>query len=798
MPSGCSSTERGDNQAVQPSAGALAQRSPAESGARPPAWIAPALAVALAAMTLAVFTPAVGYDFIVVDDDLYVSANEHVLAGLTRASLAWAWTTLHAGLYQPVTWMSLQLDTQLLGTAPWCFHLSNVLWHTANVVLLFVVLRRLTGAVGRSATVAALFAVHPLHVESVAWVTERKDLVSMFFALLAIWAYAAYVERPGILRYATIVVAFALGLLAKPMVVTLPFILLLLDYWPLRRVLGRAAPAERDAWDRSAGAARLSALVLEKLPLFALAFAMAGLTLYAHNRLGGVVPLWRLSIGARLGNVVLGYAWFVEKTFWPLNLARFYPYLGDSLSWRTGIGSALLLLAVTALALWGVGRWPYLLVGWLWFLGALVPVIGLVPPGEHPVDDHFSYFPQLGLLVLIVWWVNDLLPRRFTFAALRVALASAVCLALAVCSRQLLATWRDSFTLMEHALQVAEANPGAHNALGVALARRERLSEAEEHYARAVQLDPANPKARLNLAHTLLALGKPAEAVPHYREIARVYPDVAAAQFDLGVALVKSGQPRDAIEPFANAARLDPAMTHAQYNLGVLWAEQGDAERAMAQFHTVLALDPEYEPTPHVQLGKLLTTLGRLDEAVAELQAAQRLRPGSPTVAYQLGQALARGERWAEAEAAFRQAVDAQPRVVHGHCALAHALARQGQLQAARAEYRTASRLDPSWPRAAAEQAWTLATDPNARRRDGRFAVQLAEQACEAAEEAEPHLLDVLASAYAEVGQYEHARTTAARALALAQDENSRRAIAQRLELYRALRPYRTAGPPPR
>jgi tetratricopeptide (TPR) repeat protein len=748
---------------------------------RAPEWF---IGLLLAVLTVAVFAPAVGHDFVSFDDDLYVSDNAHVLSGLTWPGLRWAWTTLHAGYYQPVTWLSFQLDAQLFGPRPWGFHLSNVLWHAANVVLLFVVLRRLTGAPGRSAAVAALFAVHPLHVESVAWVTERKDVLSTFFALLAIWAYSGYIARPGVVRYLTVLAAFAFGLLAKPMVVTLPFVLLLLDFWPGRRA--------------GAGPVRL---VVEKLPLFAMAAGMAALTVYAHSQVGGLVPAERLPLGARLANAVVAYVWYLGKTFWPAGLAPFYPHPGETLPGWQVAGSALLLLTITVLALGEARRRPYLPVGWLWFLGTLVPVIGLVQAGEQAVADRFSYYPHVGLFLLIVWGAAELLARRTWPQALPGALAAAVCLGLAVCTWRQLGYWTDSVTVLEHALRVAEDNPVAHNTLGTALARQRRLGEAAHHFSEAVRLDPDSPKARLNLGQVLLVLGKPAEAVPHYRAALRLYPGVPTAHFQLGVALVRLGQTRAAIEQFAEAARLDPAMTYAHYNLGLLRAEQGDAAGAIRHFRAVLDLDPGYTPTPHSHLGKLYTQAGRLEEAVAEYRAAQRLQPENPESSYQLGRALARRQKWAEAEAAFRHAVALRPEVVHGHCALARALSRQGRDQAAREEYRAAFRLDPNWPRAAAAEAWALATDPDSKRRDGRFAEELAEQACEATENREARLLDVLASAYAEVGQFDRARATASRALALATaagDEAGAREIAQRLESYRRGQPHRAVPETPR
>jgi tetratricopeptide (TPR) repeat protein len=679
----------------------------------------------LAVLTLVVFLPAVGHDFVCFDDGVYVSENPQVLAGLTSPSLRWAFSTLHAGYYQPMTWLSLQGDAQLFGVQPWGFHLGNVLWHAANVVLVFAVFRRLTGAAGRSAAVAGLFAVHPLHVESVAWVTERKDVLSLFFALLAIAAYAAWTERGGAGRYLAVLASFALSLLAKPMLVTLPFVLLLLDFWPLRRFENADGRMEGD---RKSAICNLQSAILEKLPLFALALGMAALTIQAHKQVGGLVPLERLPLGVRLANAVVACAWYLGKTFWPVGLAPFYPYPIQGLSaWQVAL-CALLLVVISALALASLRRRPYLAVGWLWFLGALVPVLGLVQAGDQAVADRFTYFPHLGLFLMVVWGLADVpLPRALAPGALRAGVTVAACFALAACTWRQVGYWRDSVTVLQHALRVSEDNPMAHDALGNALARQGRLEAACGHFAEAVRLDPGSPKARVNFGQALLLLGRREEAVVQYREALRLFPGGAPVHFQQGVALYQLGRTQEAIDQFAEAARLDPARTLAHFNLGVLLAEQGDSAGAVLHFRRVLDLDPDSGPTVHAHLGRQFLRTGRPQEAVEEYRAALKLEPDSAALAYPLGRALARCARWEEAEEAFRHAIRLQPQVVHGHCALAHVLASRGQREAVGAEYREAFQLDPHWPRTLGEEAWALATNPDAKRRDGPFAVELAE-----------------------------------------------------------------------
>lgn len=636
----------------------------------------------LAVLTLALFAPTVSYDFVSFDDAIYVSENEQVLAGLTWEGLRWAWTTGHAGYYQPMTWMSFQLDAQLCGRQPWGFHLGNVLWHTANVVLIFVVLHRLTGAAGSSAVVAALFAVHPLHVESVAWVTERKDVLSMFFGLLAIWSYAGYVERPCLARYALVLVSFTLSVLAKSMLVTLPCILLLLDIWPLRRWRG-VGPV----W-----------LLVEKLPLFAVALTMGVVTIVTHHRVGGMAPLEELPIGLRLANAVAAYSWYLGKTIWPLDLAPFYGYFTKQLAWWQVSAVGALLLALTMVVFAGWRRFPYLGIGWLWFVLGLVPVIGLVQAGDQAVADRFTYYPHLGLFIALVWGARELFERLRAPRGAPLAIAATVCLALAASTWRQVGYWRDSMTVLEHALQVRQDNPIAHYMLGVALERQENLVAAVDHFAEAVRLDPSHPKLRMGLGAALLKVQRPAEAVVHYHEALHFLADRAELHFFLGVALAQSGQTQAAVEHFADAVRLDPDMGVAHFNLA-----------------------------------HLLRQTGRITEASLEYRAA-----------------------------------------------LEH-----------RAE------LDTGWPHAAASAAWEMATDPDPKRRDGSTAVELAGRACEAAANGDPRLLDVLAAAFAEVGQFDRAQATAqqAQALAAPREPQLAQAIQERLDLYRIGQPYRTRRP---
>jgi tetratricopeptide (TPR) repeat protein len=615
------------------------------------------ISLALVAATVIAYAPALQNDFVNFDDDLYVTDNRPVLAGLTAGGLGWAWTTLHAGYFQPLTWMSLQLDAQLYGRRPAGYHLTNVLLHAANVVLLFWVLRRLTGATWRSAAVAGLFALHPLHVESVAWVTERKDVLSTFFGLLTIAAYRAYARSPRLARYLPVVAALTLGLLAKPMLVTLPCVLLLLDYWPLQRVDRGRLRLSTSAQPQAVQ----SALLLEKLPLLFLAAAAAAVTVFAQYRVRALEPLARLPFGARLENALVGYVWYLAKTIWPSDLAPFYPHPGGTLPWWQVAGAAALLLALTAAALAAARQRPYLAVGWLWFLLTLLPVIGLAQAGEQPVADRFAYWPHVGLVLLLVWGAHDFLAAWRVPQVVRAAGAAAVLLACAAATWVQACYWHDSVTLLEHTLQVTTANTVAENTLGAAFLRQGSPQLAIRHFAAALEADPANRRAHYNLGLALLQQGRRQDAARQFAEALRIDPGFAPAHYDWGVALIADGQREEAIAHFREALALDPTITPAQHNWGVALAEEGRRDEAVVHFREALRLDPDFVPA-HVQLGQLLLAAGDLDEAESHFRAALRVAPNDAAIHYHLGRVLERQQKSDEAAASFREAARLQPR----------------------------------------------------------------------------------------------------------------------------------------
>lgn len=553
------------------------------------------------------------YDFVHYDDHVYVTDHTQVRQGLTPESLKWAMTSTEAGFWHPLTWMSLMLDYQFFGLNPGGYHFTNLLLHLANTLLLFLVFASMTGAVWRSAFVAALFAVHPLHVESVAWIAERKDVLCGLFWILAVGAYARYAERPSWTRYAAVSVAILLALASKAMAVTLPFVLLLLDVWPLRRFgdrspgIAEASHTRRDQAETSPAAescggeglygivraehmqraqaesslatacrgrdesprfrpATLFRLILEKVPFLALSAAVGILTWMAETKIGALKTVAEYPLTVRLENAVVSYVRYIGKMFWPTDLAVIYPHPG-AWPWISVALAAFVLLMITVFALRFRRRAPYLAVGWFWYLGALVPVIGLVQIGSHAMADRYTYLPLIGLFIMIAWGMTDMLaPRRFGRALVAIG-GLAVVLAFIPPARAQVAYWKDAERLFRRAVVVTERNYLAHNNLGAALARKGSVDEALRHYHQALAIHPRYPDALFNAGVVLALQGRYAEAETYYRAALAIHPSLAEAHNNLAIALVMQGNMHDAISHFRTAVHLRPDYADAEKNL---------------------------------------------------------------------------------------------------------------------------------------------------------------------------------------------------------------------------------------
>jgi tetratricopeptide (TPR) repeat protein len=506
----------------------------------------------LAVAVLVVFGRSLRNDFVNYDDNDYVYRNAHVSAGLTWEGLKWAVVSNCAANWHPLAWMSHMLDCQLYGQWAAGHHLTNLLLHAATAILLFLVLQRMTGALWPSACVAALFAIHPLRVESVAWVAERKDLLCGLFFVLLLAAYTAYAARPSWWRYALVLAMYGLGLLSKPMLVTVPLLLLLLDYWPLRR------------WGRGAW------LFWEKIPLLALAAGSATMTLRAQAQVAAIKGLAELPWSWRAGNALLSYVVYIKQMFYPLGLAVYYPHPARTITaWQT-VGAALILLAISAAAVALVRSRPYLIVGWLWYLGMLVPVIGLVQVGAQAHADRYTYLPQIGLYLMLAWGAADLpLPNSWR-RPLLASLAALVMVALMGCAWVQTGYWRDSETLWRHALDCTDRNDVAYNNLGLLQHDANKIDEAIACYCRAVEINPAYFLAWNNLGLNLLSQGKTAEAIDCFQNALTANPNYAESHNNLAVVLNRLGKEDEALAHLQAALAADPQHALARQNLDAL------------------------------------------------------------------------------------------------------------------------------------------------------------------------------------------------------------------------------------
>jgi len=566
-------------------------------------WLVAAL---LALTTAVVFWPVLGFDFINYDDPVYVTENPHVQRGLSRELVAWAFTATVAGNWHPLTLLSHGVDWSLFGRAPPGHHATSLALHAVNTALLFLLFVRMTDCVWRSALVAALFGLHPLHVESVAWVAERKDVLSTCLWFLTTLAWVSYARRPTAWRYSFVLIGFALGLMAKPMLVTLPFTLLLLDYWPLERLPD--ARAVRRA-------------VVEKVPLLGLAAAASVITMVAQTRAGALWALAVLSIAVRVENALVSYASYLWMMVWPQRLGFLYPHPGASLPLGLVAGSAIALVTVTAGVVALRRSRPYLLVGWLWYVGTLVPVIGLVQVGKQAMADRYTYVPLVGIFLAVAWGLpSGPLAARVLRVAIPIVLA-----ALAIRTHAQLGVWRDSVTLYEHALALNERNPTVQVNLGAALLERGDPARAKPYFQACIDQTGSCPEGRLHLATILLDEGRPAEAVTLLQALS-LPPELSYAHYNLGNVYVRLGRDADALEPFRTALRYNPDAFYAAFNLGNALQRLGALPEAIQAYDQALRIKPDLAGAHH-NLATVYLRMGDYPSAAQHYQEALDLDP---------------------------------------------------------------------------------------------------------------------------------------------------------------------------
>jgi protein O-mannosyl-transferase len=601
----------------------------------------------LIALILIVYGPVRHYGFVSIDDGSYVTVNPDVNTGLTWHGVVWALTSGYAANWHPLTWWSHMLDVQLYGLNAGPHHVTNVLLHIASTLLLFGALYVMTRALYRSAFVAALFAVHPQHVESVAWVAERKDVLSTFFGMLAIYAYAGYIRKGGRVRYALVAVAFGLGLMAKPMLVTLPFVLLLLDYWPLNRItLGD--------WPRQVQ------LVREKIPLFILAALSSVVTFWAQRTAGAVAGLTGFPLDLRIANALVSWAGYIRKMVWPVNLPAFYPYPRSLPSGELAL-SLLILIGISLWVLAGIKRRPYALVGWLWYLGTLIPVIGLVQVGEQAMADRYSYIPLVGLFIIVAWGGTDLVRAHSRQADFILAVAAVLLIfGCTILARTQVGYWENSVKLWEHTLAITTDNYRTHADLAGVLAADAKYDDAVAHYSEALRIRPNVSGTHNNLGITLALAGKPENAIREFSEALRLRPDFTEAQNNLGNALLTQGKFGEAKAIFTAVLSSNPDNAQARSNWASALVKEGKIDEGIAQYSETLRRNPDYVDA-HTQLALVLAKQRRFDEAITHFRKALQFLPEDAQLHNNLGVALASQGKISDAVREFSAALRAKP-----------------------------------------------------------------------------------------------------------------------------------------
>ncbi len=687
-------------------------------------------------------------DFITaLDDNTYLTENLIVQRGLTPENFRWAFTTFYFNNWHPLTWLSYMAECHFSGLNPATFHIVNLGLHAANTLLLFLLLRRLTTVLWASAIVAALFGLHPLHVESVAWISERKDLLSTFFGLLAVWAYDEYARTRSVKWYVVAAAMFASSLMSKAMLVTLPFLLLLLDVWPLRRIQLDGPPRFR----------AVVPLLVEKIPFFVMSAAVSLLAYLAQG--DAVASLQHLGFIQRLENAFVSYLRYISKTLWPVDLAVYYPH---PLQWPVlTISAAVLLIAgLTFIALRLIRKQPSFFTGWFWFMGTLVPVIGLVQIGSQSIADRYLYFPSIGLFIMIVWGIRDSAQSGSILSLRWVVMATAaVLVACAPLTIRQVRFWRNSIVLLSHTERVTPPSVMVLNNLGHALINSGRAEEGRRKLEQALALQPDDHLRWVNLANTALGEGNLDRAIEYYRGALRLNPKNPGVNLVMGLCLARQMNFREAISYYREAILMQPANLEAHIHLGDALTQLGDFDSALTNYLAAINLKPDLA-LPHLNAGTICAQTGRFDEALKHLRNAVRLNSGDT--------------------------------LAHFH--LAAALAKSGDAQSAIAEYEEAIRLNQDLIPALNNLAWLRATHPDANLRNGREAVRLAEQACDLSQRREAFALGTLAAAYAEAGRFPDAISTAEKAIELA-NPNQQNTIVEKnrqaLECYRAGKPWR-------
>lgn len=681
----------------------------------------------LVILTLSAYWSVKSFDFVNYDDDKFVTQNNHVTTGLKLDNIKWAFTSIYASNWMPLTWISFMFDSSISDMNPAYFHLMNLLFHILNTALLFIVFGKMTGSIWKSAAIAVLFAIHPLHVESVAWITERKDVLSTFFMMLTIWAYVHYVEKQNYKRYTLAFVLFACGLMSKPMLVTLPFILLLLDYWPLRR-FSILSEEKRQNWKASVNL--FIRLIYEKIPLFLLSTAAVILTIIAQKEeiiIRQVIPIY-----LRIENAFVSYCSYILMMIFPSSLAVLYPHPEFIPLWQL-LGAVVLLTLISVLAIYTAKQFPYFISGWLWYLGTLVPVIGLVQVGVQSMADRYTYIPLIGLFIVIVWGVCDLTERLAYKKYILASISAIVILLLVTCTLSQLKYWKDTKSLFSRAIAVTNNNYVMHCNMGVLFAEQGNIQDAVFHYEAALKIKPNDADTNYNYGNLLVAQGKLDKAIGHYIIAIKGTPKFAPAHNNLGIAYARSANQEKAIEQFREAIKINPYYIEAKNNLETALAQQeknkklqankntdnnvisntvqdqmqagmalfkkGDLDGAISHFSEVLKLDPE-NLNAHVSIGLAFGYKQNFEEAIVHFRKAIKINPKTFEVYNSLAVALTHTGKVEEAIGQLKKAIEINPKFAKAYNSLGVILAKTGKLDEGIVYLREALRLDQNYAEA--------------------------------------------------------------------------------------------------
>lgn len=717
------------------------------------------ISAVLAAITWLVFGQTVAHQFVTYDDPQYVYENVNIAAGLSLHNGLWAFTHTVGGNWHPLTVISHMLDCQLYGLKPAGHHFTNVLLHSFAVILLFLVLRHITGALWKSAFVAALFAIHPLHVESVAWISERKDVLSAVFFMLTLGAYFRYVRTRSLTWYLLALLVFAFGLMSKPMLVTVPFILLLLDYWPLKRfALERPVKLRQERRVEDRGNTRR--IILEKIPFLLLSCGSCATTLVAQRLF--IDPMGHLSLMERLGNAAVATVIYLRQLVWPFELSVFYPHPRHSLGVAQVSIAALFLIALSTAAFVYKRKYPYVLTGWFWFLGMLVPVSGIIQVGEQAHADRYTYLPQIGLYILVTWLVADTVSSwRHRRILLGMTMASSIALLMYPAWKQT-SYWRDGRALWTHALAINPQNDTAHISLCDLDLRENRLDDAIFHARTAAEIQPDSADAHSRLGVALSASGQNEEASIHFKKALETHQIRPRVHYNIATLLLNSGHLDDAIVELQKELQIQPEFVEAHNNLGIALTSKGELDEALAHFGKAIELDPHL-PKVHHNIAMILLRKGQLDQAIAHLQQELQVNPAS-------------------AEA---------------HNDLGIVWSQQGRIDQAINEWQKTLELQPDNLKAYCNLVWVFATFPDGAIRSGAKAVALGERALQLSGEEDPRIYRLLAAAYAENRQFDKAIETAQRGSELATKQGNyaaANALELNIDLYRKSLPLRDSS----